>query len=696
MSLNGKANGENTLRAKLDVYNTINGKSAYELAVIHGFKGTEQEWLDSLEGYAIEAAEKANTAADKATEVWEDTVKYMTEFGYPVVLEAEKQAKRAEEAADRIIESEKVYTSVDFMQGFRQVGTGLITEGNESLYRIVNANMPKVKAGDMVYVTPAEGFRVDIAVTDTDDYANVTSYLQHTSHKAEPFECEITSVGYLNIDIMSTVGAKVSPSEYACDIRVISKGMEERLDEIENCLEEINGNYNSSDLLLSAKYKPFTTIVNDCQNVNQWKTNNASVVADADCIMWNQSLRCNGEMRCTQNTYDLLNNYLVVKLRINSIEKGSSIVLRLGNKATPSVGATYELMRGADTTPTGEWREITVPYSVYKQQSSGVDFSAVNDIHIYADKLSTSGIDGVADWNVQYIGIRPRNLNKGIVSFTFDDGYKTQYTGVKLLAEKGVSSTLYHIAEATGQGEILSTEELQELVNYYGADIEVHGDIPVNAEGENGYNALSDEELIEHWSYSQKFLKENGLSEGRHMSYPGNYHNNRVVRLAKKFFDSCRTIQYYIPCETYPPADNHRLRAVSSVGASGNNVATIKKYIDQAMASGSWLILTFHRIGDVQGDSMFCSESDLQAIADYAIESGAMIKNIAEVYNTPSTSVGKASSSDGLENVIITGEDFEGKEEQLTDDVVPSMALFYNAVVGHEERLSAIEELLNK
>lgn len=50
MSLNGNANGENTLNAKIDVYNTINGKSAYELAVIHGFRGTEQEWLESLNG----------------------------------------------------------------------------------------------------------------------------------------------------------------------------------------------------------------------------------------------------------------------------------------------------------------------------------------------------------------------------------------------------------------------------------------------------------------------------------------------------------------------------------------------------------------------------------------------------------------------------------------------------------------------
>lgn len=27
-----------------------NGKSAYEIAVAHGYKGTESEWLDSLKG----------------------------------------------------------------------------------------------------------------------------------------------------------------------------------------------------------------------------------------------------------------------------------------------------------------------------------------------------------------------------------------------------------------------------------------------------------------------------------------------------------------------------------------------------------------------------------------------------------------------------------------------------------------------
>nr|DAG72778.1 MAG TPA: hypothetical protein [Caudoviricetes sp.] len=46
---------ENELMLKLDKETTITlieglGKSAYAIAVAHGFRGTEQEWLDSLKG----------------------------------------------------------------------------------------------------------------------------------------------------------------------------------------------------------------------------------------------------------------------------------------------------------------------------------------------------------------------------------------------------------------------------------------------------------------------------------------------------------------------------------------------------------------------------------------------------------------------------------------------------------------------
>lgn len=50
MSLTGNAVSGYTLRGKLSGLKTIHGHSAYEVAVINGFSGTEEEWLASLKG----------------------------------------------------------------------------------------------------------------------------------------------------------------------------------------------------------------------------------------------------------------------------------------------------------------------------------------------------------------------------------------------------------------------------------------------------------------------------------------------------------------------------------------------------------------------------------------------------------------------------------------------------------------------
>ena len=51
MSLTGNASSGYTLKGKLSgMPDTIRGYSAYEVAVLNGFKGTEDEWLESLVG----------------------------------------------------------------------------------------------------------------------------------------------------------------------------------------------------------------------------------------------------------------------------------------------------------------------------------------------------------------------------------------------------------------------------------------------------------------------------------------------------------------------------------------------------------------------------------------------------------------------------------------------------------------------
>lgn len=80
MSLTGSAESNNVLRGKLSGLEVIHGHSAYEVAVINGFHGTEEEWLASLTGA---------TGATGASG-------YTPEKGVDYYTEEEKQALVAE------------------------------------------------------------------------------------------------------------------------------------------------------------------------------------------------------------------------------------------------------------------------------------------------------------------------------------------------------------------------------------------------------------------------------------------------------------------------------------------------------------------------------------------------------------------------------------------------------------------------
>jgi hypothetical protein len=68
MSLNGNAENCIELRGSLSIPDTIRGKSAYEIAVYHGFDGTEEEWLAHLEAAQSESLKNASEQAQTEIE----------------------------------------------------------------------------------------------------------------------------------------------------------------------------------------------------------------------------------------------------------------------------------------------------------------------------------------------------------------------------------------------------------------------------------------------------------------------------------------------------------------------------------------------------------------------------------------------------------------------------------------------------
>lgn len=126
-------------------------------------------------------------------------------------------------------------------------------------------------------------------------------------------------------------------------------------------------------------------------------------------------------------------------------------------------------------------------------------------------------------------------------------------------------------------------------------------------------------------------LIDNGLGKGDYMAYPNGFHSDRVVNIAKRFFKACRTIQNYIPMETYPPYDLYRIRAYSNITSSSTD--KIKQLIDRSVASGAWLILVYHKIEDGE-TGMYCSLESLEEVIDYAVNSGIRIMNFKDVFES--------------------------------------------------------------
>lgn len=490
----------------------------------------------------------------------------------------------------------------DYEQGFYTSGVGF----TQSVYAITSQTYP-INKGDIISVMP-NGASVELNIINEDtltftklkNIPNIVDNLKYTSEYDGLLRLTARNGGYEIIPGTSNV---------ACSIR-----------RAENVSEDATEVETEENIVKSVLDKVPVQVINSFQDGENLRFNNAEII-DAENELYPKLVRINnGYVRCLYSNINIKDNHLTIRMRINRLDDGGEILVKVGNLSDSSKLYTYNVARTHVNTILGLWQEYTIPYLSYQIASEGVDFKKVDDIFIVATN---------AEVDVQYIGIKRNPLKKGIVTFTFDDGYTTQMDAAKAMAKKGVTGTYYVIKNAIdGNSEgYMTIPQLQQMAESYNSDIQVHGGSPFDNE--------TDESLVAIFRDTQQLLRENGISNGDHMSYPNGYHSERVVRLSRQFFKSCRTILYTIPIETYPPYDRFRMRSVSAIMDS--QVAKIKEYIDRCVENGTWLILTFHKMEPApQGasdQSMYCSMPAFEEILNYACEK-ANVMSISEVMNT--------------------------------------------------------------
>lgn len=293
----------------------------------------------------------------------------------------------------------------------------------------------------------------------------------------------------------------------------------------------------------------------------------------------------------------------------------------------------------------GEWKWVTLPW-----QSAAVtgnpNLAAIDSLRVRA--LSTTGRTFQLRLQaVQVVERRPFAAG-GIVCFTYDDSYATQYTVAKTHLDRyGWAGTAYTIVSAvdSAAGTYLTTAQLQQMRAWSGWEIAAHAASSTShnrgfAAATNqatgvtyGTDPLSAAELDTDIGDTVRWLAGNDLTDGfvGHC-YPQGRYNTAVQRQMRKAgIAYARAMTSTSTCaETVPPADPYAIRCTTLDNTV--TLAALQSRVDGVATHGGLLVLCGHDIVPTPATSTQFATATHAALVDYvAGKPGVRVMTLGDV-----------------------------------------------------------------
>ncbi len=214
-------------------------------------------------------------------------------------------------------------------------------------------------------------------------------------------------------------------------------------------------------------------------------------------------------------------------------------------------------------------------------------------------------------------------FEQGMVTITLDDGWATQYTKARpALNARNMDATYALVTNAISQGwgGYMSLAQVQTLVaegNDIASHTLTHPDL----------TTLSAPQLTSELQDSQAWLLSNlNVSAVPSFVVPYGIYNNTVQGSIRQYYASSRTVnagRNFRDTLVYELRGNDVHRAVT--------VATVRGWIDQAIAEKSWLILVFHEFvdGTPTRDTQY-KTANFASILNYIQTRGARTVTLSE------------------------------------------------------------------
>lgn len=360
-------------------------------------------------------------------------------------------------------------------------------------------------------------------------------------------------------------------------------------------------------------------------------TNPVPIIADTDVTLAAQSLKMSpapgqsDTLRSPDLNLDLRGKALVVWARYDSgeVNDGRTTGLQVRAYGDGPGHFLWRVIRPSGVTAHakfGEWMQTWLVPEI--NQSGGGDWSNIKRIEI---GTPDARIPDAREWHLQGVGVvdLDQRFQKGVVSITFDDGELENLRAARQhLTPRGWSATAYVMREYAQDPDrpwYMSEDQILELHEEHGWTIGSHNLAR--------YLEMTDEDVDASFAADREWMTSIGLPEPRHLAWPQGAYDLAKIRVARKHFDTARSI--FPGVDTLPTGDKFRIRGLTSISDSGHPLAVplsdVKIWIDRAVRSGGWLSLVFHTLTDTPQVQQECSWEFFEQVLDYVEASGAEV-----------------------------------------------------------------------
>jgi len=188
--------------------------------------------------------------------------------------------------------------------------------------------------------------------------------------------------------------------------------------------------------------------------------------------------------------------------------------------------------------------------------------------------------------SVNYLQKRTTPFRRPMLSFRFDDAFKSQLQACEILNSMKIRPTIYCITSCLDSPPYMSWKEirhLQSLGNEIGSHTMTHPRLPLLLPGDHRIEILG----------SKKMLKEHGIAV-RSIAYPYGMYNPLLLYQVRDNYSN--GVKYHILSKGEMNFRNSDPFLLSCYDPVSHN--TFKKLLDEAMDEGAWLVVCFHKFGE--------------------------------------------------------------------------------------------------